>query len=55
MKCTIVNDKNLDKIKDSIPVPKVKPVNCIDCDDSSCSNKGKDKWVYCPRCFEEKK
>ena len=55
MNYTIVNDKNLDKIKDDVPVPKVEPVNCKDCDDSVCCNKGKDKGVYCPRCFEVKK
>ena len=55
MKYIIVNDKNLDKIKDEVSPPKVEPVNCKDCDDSVCCNKGKDKLVYCPRCFEEKK
>lgn len=50
----IVNDKNLDRIKDSIPVPRVEPVNCKGCDDTVCCNKGKDRWAYCPRCFEEK-
>lgn len=54
MKHIIVNDKNLDRIKDSIPVPKLEPVNCKDCGDRVCCNKGKDKVVHCP-CFKEKK
>ena len=50
----IVNDKNFDRIKDSIPVPQVEPVNCKDCDDTVCCERGKDKLAYCPRCFEKK-
>lgn len=47
----IVNEKNIDEIKDKNPPSKsfieAHHHYCKTCNDKICCNKGKDKWAYC--------
>lgn len=51
MNYQIVNEKNIDEIKDKNPPSKsfieAHRHYCKNCNDKICCNKGKDKWAYC--------